>query len=161
MQILLIISRYDIGYEMELNTTSWMGLGTSLIFKRDGKPFKTKRSAERSAYFNDQSRVIDYCDGFALINGLEMTKKEAVHYLKHYVPYKAANQVYAEGVYESRRNPWPIELPQLCHKADEARRVLEMNYWQKPYEEARKQGGNQPIPYHTWEKARIRAGLEV
>ena len=145
------------------NNLTWMNLGVTKHLTTTGNPYKTELSAKRSKVFieNETARTLKVEGGFAILTGTEMTRDEAIYFQEHYLPYKEANMLRAEGVYLKCRKPWPIEQPVLCFKYRQAIKMLGLLYWQMPYEEAIKKHSFRRLPRKKWEQARVANGLSI
>ncbi|WP_182038808.1 hypothetical protein [Vibrio alginolyticus] len=142
--------------------TDWMKLGITYHLTSSGSPYRSASTASRSPVFRRmEAEICEYDDGFAVKTGTQMTTEQAKTFIEHYLPYKAANQVYAEGVYSVHRKPWPIEQPVLCAKYQQAREVLGLNYWQQDFEALKNSREHRNVPRRAWEKARIVRGLPI
>ncbi|WP_390240908.1 hypothetical protein [Vibrio sp. R78045] len=139
---------------------NWMNLGYRYCLTSSGQPYKTEKTASRSAHAS-VGVICEYDDGYAVRIGTEMTEEEADYFIECYIPFKKQNQVYAEGVYEAHRKPWPIEQPDLCSKYSQARSVLKLNYWQMSYEQVKQHREFRTMTHKYWQNARIKHGLPI
>lgn len=88
------------------------------------------------------------------------TKAEAVAFVKAYRAWLYANSATGNGAFLSARSkPATVRAPDLVVKAAKAWELAEMNYWQMPYEAAKKT--HHGLPLEKWQAARIARGLDL
>ena len=88
------------------------------------------------------------------------TKAEAVAFVKAYKAWLYANSATGNGAFLSARSkPATVRAPDLVAKAAKAFELAEMNYWQMPYEAAKRM--HRGLPLTKWQAARIARGLDT
>lgn len=87
------------------------------------------------------------------------TKAEAVAYVQAYRAWLYDNAATGNGAFlAARSRPATIRAPDLVAKASKAFELAEMNYWQMPYEQAKR--AHWGLPFVKWQAARKAHGLE-
>ena len=88
------------------------------------------------------------------------TKADAIAYVKAYREWLYANGATGNGAFlAARSKPATIRAPDLVAKAHVAFELAEMNYWQMPYEQARR--AHHGLPFAKWASARLERGLDA
>lgn len=87
------------------------------------------------------------------------TKEEAAAYVKAYKAWLYANSATGNGAFlPARSKPATVRAPDLVAKAAQAFELAELNYWQMPYEAAKRT--HHGLPFEKWRAARKARGLE-
>jgi len=87
-------------------------------------------------------------------------KAEAEAYVKAYRAWLYANGATGNGAFlPAHSKPATIRAPDLVAKAKTAFELAEMNYWQMPYEKAKRV--HHGLPFEKWQTARRVRGLEA
>jgi hypothetical protein len=132
---------------------NWKKFGTDMHFTQSGKPFKTEQSAQRSpVYKGNNARVESYGDGFVVCTGERMSKDQAKQFLECVAAIEIQYQ-HPMGNASKNLKPFVLDHPSLAHKRTETQNVLEMNYWQMPYEEAKVKFRG--LPRSKWQEKRM------
>ncbi len=90
------------------------------------------------------------------------TKEQAKAYADGYAKRLAAEAKYGQGRFiGANEKPWTVANADLAEKNVRANEAAELNYWQKPYEEAIKEFRFQGLPRAKWEAERKKRGLST
>lgn len=92
---------------------------------------------------------------------MQLTNKvEAVAFVKAYRAWLYDNSATGNGAFlPARSKPATVRAPDLVAKAAQAWELAEMNYWQMPYEAAKR--AHHGLPFKKWQAARIARGLDI
>lgn len=88
------------------------------------------------------------------------TKADAIAYVKAYRDWLYANGATGNGAFLGKNSkPATVRAPDLVAKAAAAFELAEMNYWQMPYDQARR--AHYGLPFAKWASARQARGLSA
>lgn len=88
------------------------------------------------------------------------TKADAIAYVRAYRDWLYKNGATGNGAFiGARSKPATIRAPDLVRKATLAYELAEMNYWQMPYEQAKR--AHYGLPFAKWESERRARGLST
>lgn len=86
------------------------------------------------------------------------TKNEAIAFVKAYKQWIYENGATGNGAFKRKHSlPATIRAPDLVAKAAAAMELAELNYWQMPYEQAKKVWWG--LPLAKWEAERVKQGI--
>ncbi len=88
------------------------------------------------------------------------TKAQAIEFVQAYKDWLEANRATGMGAFLlAKGKPATVRAPDLVEKARIAYERAELNYWQMPYEDARRRHWN--LPESKWIEARLSRDLPV